>query len=543
MEAISAVKINATQISTAINALKAVVPLTIKLHQRIVGLLINERLQDQLCRQRVQLLQDALQSLATTASNINDSSMLQKIIQIENNLNKCLSACDRIEQQPYFVKFTSNSSDVEELSSLLSDSLQIIPIHLAEANYSNTVAIKRTLEQVEAVARNPQAGIYPLDGEHADRNMPERIEKPLVEEKKPGVLQVSWKSVADARYYELEYDQHKCPLKVEQTSSMRTKYLLDIEYASKFSYDIRVRGVYNGGPGEWSEYTVGKFTVLPSQPHLLALHINSSTSVTLVVGKAPEELGVKPVTDYVVMWHNHEEIESSWIERVFAVSELEALTLSGRDAYKINLDWNTDATSVPMYQVKISLRNADGDSLPYKEDVRTDKIQPGEPVELEVVIVTTRTIIIKWSMPETNAYIVDHYEVHWGRNGNVRKTENCHAVFRGLGTWEKYHFKVRSVSKTGIKSGFLEIVAVTKSMPVKVAKTIGAGVAVGAAGIMTLNPTTRIVLDRIAAPFAMFAAPFLLIAVVATVMYLVLYDINLDYYLEQYPDDSAEEGE
>ena len=306
---------------------------------------------------------------------------------------------------------------------------------------------------------------------------------------------MSWTGVAGARRYELEYDQQNrkyYTFKVKQESQhcVNHECLLErtnIVFPNKFSYSIRIRGVNGRGPGELSKCAVGKFTILPSPPRKpLAILANSSNSVSLVMEKPPEEKGVEPVTRYVVEYHRLEETEHG--KQEFAIKNLETLTFKGRNAYKIDLKWNIDTTRMPTYHVKISLKNADGVSEVYQDDIITGDISPSEPVKPAdsgpVVYTNTRTIIIKWNEPETNAYVVDHYEVHWGKLKNIlkfRKTKNCYAVFRELESWQKYLFKVRAVSRTGMKTEFLEINAVTDSKAGKVAKAIGAGAAGGAA--------------------------------------------------------------
>ena len=157
------------------------------------------------------------------------------------------------------------------------------------------------------------------------------------------------------------------------------------------------------------------------------------------------------------------------------------------------IDLNCDAAST--YFVQISHRNKDGDSLPWEDTIRVDTIPPGEPVGLTVVHTTTRTIIIEWSKPETSRYMVDHYEVQWGRNGHItetKTTKKCYAVFRKLDTRREYLFKVRASNQMGYGSELIEIRAKTKSMTAKVAKAMGAGAATGAATTV-MSPFSAII--------------------------------------------------
>ena len=143
----------------------------------------------------------------------------------------------------------------------------------------------------------------------------------------------------------------------------------------------------------------------------LQIHAKSSNCVTLVMEKPPEEKGVIPVTHYVVEYHRVGESEHGTQE--FAIEDLD-LEEKGKNVYKIDLKWNIDTTPMPTYHVKISLKNTDGVSKVYQDDIITGDISPSEPVinpadSDPVVYTNTDTIIIKWNEPETNAYVVDHY--------------------------------------------------------------------------------------------------------------------------------------
>ena len=340
-----------------------------------------------------------------------------------------------------------------------------------------------------------------------------------------------------------------------------------------------MRGVNGCGPGEWSETTVGMFTVLPEQPNKpIAVYVNSATSITLVVKKPREREGAKPVTHFVVEYHT--ENNRRMTEKVFSIDSLEMETINGMDAFKINLNCGAAST----YFVQISHRNQDGDSLSCEDTIRVDTIPPGEPVGLTVVHTTTHTIIIEWSKPETSEYMVDHYEVQWGRIGHItetKTTKKCYAVFRNLNTWTEYLFKVRAVNKMGYGSMSIETRAATDSMTAKVAKAIGAGAATGAVATV-VSPFSSVItgvaagagagaaaaesvedkgkgaevaagaaagigggvagfaLGLLATPFVFVASPFIgtatgISAVVTTD------EEELEDYLQKYPDDSDDD--
>ena len=425
---------------------------------------------------RVSQLQGILQQIETTAYDTNDEAILRGVEQVGHDFMKCLETCKQIEKRRTLHQIWKDPSikrALNELDRLLIHSLEVLSFLLEVSNYHSNAERRKDLKHIEAVVRNPRAGCYDL---FSDDKL-EKVEKLSVIERSPGVLRVGWERAhAEFLHYELEYDQQNGAY--FQIDKSLNGCLLDsakILFPSKFSYEIRMRAVNGTGPGEWSDWAVGKFTVLPSPPRKpLAIHVYSSTSVVLVVEKPPEEVRVKPVTHYVVNYH--EVGENQYTTKIFDITELEALSLQVKDTFKLNLDWNIDATSMPIYNVKLSLRNADGDSLPFQDYTRTGTISPGKPVGLKVALKTTHEIVIEWEKPKTNLHLVNYYEVHWGRNGNTTKlteTKACGAIFKNLKSGKSYSFILRSVNKLGYRSEFIEINVKTKSMAKKVVKSVG----------------------------------------------------------------------
>ena len=56
------------------------------------------KLKDELCR-KVKQLEGILQKIYTTAHDTNDKSILQAIEDVDQDLKKCSTACDRIEKK------------------------------------------------------------------------------------------------------------------------------------------------------------------------------------------------------------------------------------------------------------------------------------------------------------------------------------------------------------------------------------------------------------------------------------------------------------
>ena len=372
--------------------------------------------------------------------------------------------------------FPEVEPDTEEVFIDISDS------HADFLASATNVGMQTDLRPLETAAHNPNNGLYQLQP-HAVQTTPEKMEITIVQENSPGVIWVKWNQT-EADYYELEYDrQTRNSIKVSSTECLLDSMLF--HFPSKMFYNIRVRGVNGRGPGEWSESAVGLFTSLPEQPQKpLAVHVNSSTDVSLVVEKPAKRENSKPVMHFVVEYHTTE--DTRWTKQAFLVNELNEISFNGRSAWIINLRWFVNIA--PTYHVQISHRNEDGDSLPREGTIRTNKIPPGKPKEPSVAFRNTDTIIIKWEKPETNAYAVDHYEVHWEVNKQTTETKTTktrYAVIRHLKSGRRCLFKVRAVNKESCKGKFTEISANTSYMMCKVLKVFGAGI-IGASSFSLL---------------------------------------------------------
>lgn len=349
-------------------------------------------------------------------------------------------------------------------------------IETSDSHTNNSSAEKSISVSNYSINHNPKDGLYQLQP-HAVQTAPKKVEIQTVQECRPGVLHVSWNET-ESDYYELQYDgQTGHCIKVSSTECLLDS--MHLHFPSTMFYSIQVRGVNCCGPGEWSETMTGSFTILPEQPQEpLAVHINSSNCVSLVVEEPMEREGSKPVTQFVVQYHTHE--STKWTKEVFSVEKLQTLSIEKRirSALKIDLNWNVDVA--PNYHVQISHRNEDGDSLPRECTIKTNKIPPGEPVKPSIVFQNTGTIIIKWEVPDINAYTVDHYEIQWKVNEHTmetKTTKGCYIVIRPLKPGRRYSFKVRAINKWSCGSEITEISATTMSKTKKVARVFGTGMA------------------------------------------------------------------
>ena len=403
----------------------------------------------------VSVFQEILQETKTRVIGTGDNYARQLL---EKNLDKCQKVCNQIENQSLAGTFLSSSQQVEELDLLLRNSIHMTNTYLS----AYSAGMKADLRHLRAVVNNLQAGMCQLQVREA-LTKPNQVTKLTVEELKPGILHVSWKETMAVDYYEVQYDrQTGHSIKVTPTQCLLDS--MQLHFPSEKFYNVHVRGVNGCGPGEWSESAVGKFTILPEQPRKpLAVHVNSSTIIALVMEKPLERDGAKPVTHFVIEYHTDE--DKTCTKKVFPINKLEALTFEGKEAVTINLN-DRHVNTALTYHVLISHRNEDGDSLPCEDCIET--ATPDAPEGLKVAFQNSRGILIEWR--NTNAFTVDYYEVHWEYDKDTVSTEetkNCYVVEQFLDSNTIYLIKVRAVNRRSQKREFTEIRTKTESNAIK----------------------------------------------------------------------------
>ena len=145
-----------------------------QIHDRIVALGSMVNLKTNYAGKTKQL-EGILQKIYTTAHDTNDKSILQAIEDVDQDLKKCSTACDRIEKKKKLNKFWSavtDSNELKELDSLFVHSLQVLNTQLTASNYSTNADRQRDLRHL---IRNPQDGFYPLDSTCIYSSVPEIV--------------------------------------------------------------------------------------------------------------------------------------------------------------------------------------------------------------------------------------------------------------------------------------------------------------------------------------------------------------------------------
>ena len=103
-------------------------------------------------------------------------------------------------------------------------------------------------------------------------------------------------------------------------------------------------------------------------------------------------------------------------------------------------------------------------------------------MRLTVEMRTRNAIVIEWKKPETSLYPLDHYEVHWGRNGyvtEIKMVKQTFAVIRNLQSDTSYTIKVRAANRRFCRSEFSEISVKTKSVMYTLVDVLVDGALVG----------------------------------------------------------------
>ena len=155
------------------------------LYERYASLQPNERQRDEICG-KVTELQGILQKAMETAVDTRDDFTTKTLWNLQQKLKKCLEICEEVEKRSFKAKFQKAPDDVKrvkELSRLLDESISIATLHFSVANYTTLPALQQSMKHVDGIIRNPQGGIYQMDGE--SQNEPEKVYKPTAKEGRP----------------------------------------------------------------------------------------------------------------------------------------------------------------------------------------------------------------------------------------------------------------------------------------------------------------------------------------------------------------------
>ena len=108
-------------------------------------------------------LNDAAESVIETG----DILTVQILSKVGQNLMKCEEICSKIEKQgpaENLMNATDNIKEVQQLKTLLNDSILILNTRFLASMYTMLAAVQNDLKCNKAIIRNPCMGIYQLDG-------------------------------------------------------------------------------------------------------------------------------------------------------------------------------------------------------------------------------------------------------------------------------------------------------------------------------------------------------------------------------------------
>ena len=455
-----------------------------ELYLRIEQLRVNDRQKRELL-DNINIVKKILEHMITVEREISctPETLHDSLQKVERILETCKRICEEISKNNLLIKVVQAYGALEKLTELnrqLVNAIGILNACIGMTSLEFHKDMRKQMNRVEGIARNPSAGIYPEVGTVLKE--PGVVDRPVIENDGNDFLRVQW---SDKRNppgsllcYEIQYGEHnRHSIRVPPNSTACRLGHEVLEPGN--TYSIRVRGVNSRGPGKWSERAVCRFKKCPpKQPQKpLDARVESPTSITLVINNPNTCLGTRDITR--VMIEYCDENSSDWTIEPFAIY--------GNSKTMIQYQF-TELSPDTTYQFRVKVQNADGDvSLPSESIVaKTNNPTPGPPVCLRVSSYrTTDTIKIRWKAPFHNSHAVRYYEVEWHRKSDSSqfgKTRKTSFKATGLKHDTMFEFRVRAFNKESRCSDWSEwIKAETRMKGSRKAKAVAAGIGAGIA--------------------------------------------------------------
>lgn len=470
-----------------------------ELRKRIQALdeIYHERNQLKDCAETLLQILEGIQTQQNDASYI-PVAVEESLVKVQSILDHSIRTCEAVnartgpfEKAKEIWKAKETTSMLFNVCHQLQMAIGILNACLGMTTHEIVKELHHKIDDVEGVARNPYAGIYQETACSNVLKAPAKVEKPVVV-CDGDLVRVEWYDKCNLpgslNSYELQYDDQTTHSNLTLNPNCTAVKLGTPVLKQGKAYTIRVRGINNQGPGEWSESTVCHFlpNCPPEQPPKpVRVQISSDpTSATLLVSTSVLQSKTRdPVTAIIVEYCDDN--SSVWSSNIYSTEQLDY----NKGRSNLTLDIN-DLGDDTYYRFRIKLRNRAGDSLPSDDiEAKTDQPTPGIPIGLRVSSKRTTTRIkIRWEEPR-NSHVVDHYEIERtaAKRGfsEIKKSNTLSAKFTQLESNSKFYFRVRAVNKAGQYGDWSEpIKAKTRQKGAKKAKAITAGIGAGLGGFL-----------------------------------------------------------
>ena len=455
-----------------------------ELHDRFKQLDVNDQQRQELF-ENVKELKGILEKTEQLQGELKCSQeeLTRAFKKVDRILETCRKTCDEIPKSHIVVKLMnvrSEGANVKYLNDRLKRAYEIVDACIGLTSLEYHRETQKLINDVKGVARNPEAGVYPVLGTVLKR--PAKIEKPTVE-CEDDLLIVKWIDDENPRgsllHYEIDFEgMPNIGSKRVPGNSKGCGFGHEI-LEPGLTYSIRVRGINSCGPGEWSQSTVCRYKECPPrQPPKPFAQVDSPTSITLILDSPIQRHGEEPVSNIVVEFCDAN--ATQWTVKKFPMNP-------EKDTRKFRIDPLSPDTK---YHFRVKWVNSVGNSKPSEMlDVTTAVPIPGPPVEVRVSSKrTTNTLKLRWKNPLTNAGFVDHYDIEIYKKSNFFKSEEVKGwkesfKFTDLESGTSYSFRLQAVNKEGNSSEWTSYIkGETRAKGAKVAKAIAAGIGAGVGG-------------------------------------------------------------
>lgn len=274
--------------------------------------------------------------------------------------------------------------------------------------------------------------------------VPELAKTPRVDKVTAHEIDLSWSSIPNSNKYEIMISRDQALIDGRKIMANELQSQLT-GLQSNQRYYIKLRGINDGGPGDWSPSVAA--TTAPAGP--------------------PENLAATDINPYdtVISWEPAAGNGQLVYNVRYAIGSADWEEINGLSIYTHQL---TNLTPNTTYHVQVNSHNPSGTTAWSKEiSFQTPPAPPQEaPAGLAITKLTDISLECNWHrMPKVSGYIISYGTDTDAINLGEIKTQRIRQSFKNLVPESPYYFKVKSYNETGESPWSGILYAFTKTTP------------------------------------------------------------------------------
>ncbi len=274
--------------------------------------------------------------------------------------------------------------------------------------------------------------------------VPDLAKAPRVDKITADEIDLSWSSIPNSSKYEIMLSKDPALIDGQRIMAHELQAAL-MSLQSNQRYYIKLRGINDGGPGDWSPSVAVTTTPVGPPDNLIASDVNPFDTV----------ITWEPATGNGQLTYNLR----------YAVGSADWEEVNGLSIYTHQL---TNLSPNTTYHVQVNSHNPSGTTAWSKEiSFQTPPAPPQEaPTGLIITNLTDISLECTWHrMPKVSGYVISYGTDTDAINLGEIKTQRIRQLFKNLVPESPYYFKVKSYNDTGESPWSNILYAFTKTTP------------------------------------------------------------------------------